>query len=60
MISDVLHEAIEGIDHYLNDECYDTLYAGDLRKHIVDVRDAMEKVRQELDTIPEERADKED
>ena len=60
MISDVLFEAIEGINHYLNDECYNSLYASDLRKRIIEVRDAMNKLRQELDTIPEEREDKED
>ncbi len=60
MIRDVLSEATEEIDRYLNDECYNSRYTGDLRKRIIAVRDAMDKLRQELDTLPDEREEKED
>ena len=50
MISDVLFEAIEGIDHYLNDPAFDDMYDGEMRERILTVRLAMEKLRIWLDT----------
>ncbi len=60
MISDVLSVAIEGIDRHLSDECNNTLYTGDLRVRIIEMRNAMDELRRELDAIPDERLDKED
>ncbi len=60
MISDVLFVAIEGIDRYLSDECNNTLYTGDLRVRIIEMRNAMDELRRDLDAIPDERLDKED
>ncbi len=52
MISDVLFEAVEQIDQYLNDPGYDDMYSGDLRKRIMSLREKMDAVRVALDTPP--------
>lgn len=52
MISDVLHEAVNEIDRYLNDPVFATSYTGELRDHIVKVRDEMHSLRAELDAPP--------
>ncbi len=51
MISDVLSDAIREIDRYL-DECQN-LYAGPVRERIIEVRDIMPELRDELDTVPD-------
>jgi len=51
-ISDVLFDAVEEINRYLDDPCYNNMYSGDLRKRIIAIRDAMESIRKELDTPP--------
>lgn len=50
MISDVLSEAVNEIDRYLND--FSNIYGGDLRARIVKVRDDMHSLRAELDAPP--------
>ncbi len=50
MISDVLFDSIERIDWFLGE--YKNVYTGDIRKRIMDVRDAMDALRAELDTVP--------
>jgi len=52
MISDVLSEAVEKIDHYL--KYYDYVYLGELREHIIKLRNDMDAVREELDKMPAE------
>jgi hypothetical protein len=51
MISDVLFEAVEGMDHYLNDsgQPYATWYSGDLRERLLALREQMNAIREELD-----------
>jgi hypothetical protein len=49
MISDVLYDAIEGLDHYLNDRTYDAVYTGELRQRIIALRDEMHALYEELD-----------
>lgn len=55
MISDVLFEAVEGLDYYLNEPVYDDIYSGELRAWILSLRSAMEDMRRELDNIPKNR-----
>jgi hypothetical protein len=50
MISDVLFEAVEHIDQYLN--AYEHLNKGEIRKRIVKLRDDMIALREELDEPP--------
>ena len=52
MISDILFDAIERIDWYLDE--YKDLYTGDIRARIIEVRDVMHELRDELDTLPDE------
>lgn len=52
MINDVLAEAIEQINVYLGPK-YTHVYTGKYLQ-IIKVRNAMENLRQELDTAPEE------
>ena len=49
MISDVLSDAISEIDRYLRE--YQDVYAGTIRESILEVRDIMHILRDELDTI---------
>ncbi len=51
MISDVLSDAISEIDRYLDE--YQNLYAGPVRDRIIEVRDIMHELRDELDTVPD-------
>ncbi len=51
MISDVLSDAISEIDRYLDE--YKDVYAGAIRERIIEVRDVMHELRDELDTIPD-------
>ena len=51
MISDVLHDAVSDLDHYLESETYRTVYTGDTRDKIIVVRNAMDALRRELDTL---------
>jgi hypothetical protein len=48
MISDVLAEAISGIDGYLHDPIYGRLYGGELRVRLLGLRRDMETMRREL------------
>lgn len=52
MISDVLFEAVQGLDEYLNNPSYDSMYEGEIRERIIKLRDAMDAVRVVLDTPP--------
>ena len=52
MISDVLADAIAEIDAYLGDPSFADVYQGALRTRILLVRQAMEDIREELDTPP--------
>lgn len=54
MISDVLFDAVEKIDGYLNTKTYDEVYQGEDRKEILDVRNRMEALRVKLDTPAKE------
>jgi hypothetical protein len=54
MISDVLADAIDQIDQYLRHPTYQAMYQGGLLTRIRLVLHAMEDLRQELDTPPEE------
>jgi hypothetical protein len=47
-ISDVLSEAVDGIDDYLADAFYQDLYKGDMAE-IQTVRESIEKLRAKLD-----------
>ena len=53
MISDVLHEAIENIDYYLNEDNCQIYSHGKIRDKIVKLRNDMEALRLELDKAPE-------
>jgi hypothetical protein len=48
MVSDVLFDAVEGLDLYLNAEEWDDIYQGGMRARIIVVRNAMEAIRAEL------------
>jgi hypothetical protein len=51
MVSDVLSEAIQGLDRYLKDEPpYNEAYTGELRRRIVKLRNDMDALRVELDS----------
>ena len=50
MISDVLFEAVQEINYYLNEPTFAKAYNGDLRARIVKLRDEMDAMRTELDT----------
>jgi hypothetical protein len=50
MISDILSEAVDQIDQYLN--YYEHVYAGELRKRIIKLRNDMSALRNELDEPP--------
>lgn len=55
MISDVMFEAVEQINSYIDDgagETARTWYSGELRERIVALREVMDALRQELDTPP--------
>jgi hypothetical protein len=53
MISDVLAEAVDGLDCYLNDPTWNRAYCGDFREKIVRLRNEAEYIRVILDTPPE-------
>jgi len=48
MISDVLAEAVQGIDGYLHDPVYRRLYGGELRGRLLALRNDMDAMRREL------------
>lgn len=52
MISDVLHDAVDGLDDYLGDPLYDTMYSGELRDRLIKLRNEMSELREELDHPP--------
>jgi hypothetical protein len=49
MISDILFETVEGLDHYLNDPVFERTYRGELRERIIKLRNEAEKLQIELD-----------
>lgn len=51
MISDILSVAVGEIDTYLASEVYDDIYAGPMRARIEWLRNAMDDVRRELDSL---------
>lgn len=52
MISDVLFKTIQDIKGYLNNNTYDNVYMGELRKRIESLVKEMEAIRVILDTPP--------
>jgi hypothetical protein len=54
MISDVLFDAVQDIDRYLSDPVFNETYQGSLRTRILLVRHAMDDLREELDTPPQD------
>ena len=52
MISDVLSEFVPEIDHYLNNEVYNTCYQGELRMAITELRDRARAIMVTMDTFP--------
>ena len=52
MISDVMHETVANLDHYLNDPVYAKTYTGELRQRILRLRNEAEGIRVLLDTPP--------
>jgi hypothetical protein len=57
MISDALSYAVQQIDSYLSNPVFRGAYQGGLRTRILLVRNAMEDLREELDTPDEEEAE---
>ena len=53
MISDVLSETVNSLDHYLNDTDYYDIYTGELRDRIVRFRNEAKAIRDFLDEPPE-------
>jgi hypothetical protein len=52
MISDVLSDAVNDVDSYLNNKTYKQMYSGSLREAVVDLRNRMQALRIYLDTPP--------
>jgi hypothetical protein len=50
MISDILAQAVDDLDHYLND--FDRTYTGELRDRIIRFRNEAEYLRSLLDVPP--------
>lgn len=51
MISDVLFDAAADLDYYLNDRTFASIYTGPLRERLVKLRNEMDAIRAELDSI---------
>lgn len=54
MISDVLSEAVDSMDRYLNDPVFKNVYDGELRKELLSLRNKMDSIRARLDMVPPE------
>lgn len=52
MISDVLADAVLGLDRYLDDPLYHSVYQGELRDELVALRGVLDAMRQRLDQPP--------
>jgi hypothetical protein len=52
MISYVLSEVVQEIDHYLNDESLNNTYEGELRTAITELRNQARAIMVTLDTFP--------
>jgi hypothetical protein len=52
MISDILSQMIDDLDHYLVNPDYDDTYKGELRERIIRLRGEAEYIRAVLDTPP--------
>jgi hypothetical protein len=52
MISDVLSDAVEEMDSYLNAMSYNKMYSGSLREAVVALRNQMQALRIYLDIPP--------
>ena len=52
MISDVLPQTVDDLDHYLNDSFWDKVYSGELRKRIIRLREEVDEVRVLIDATP--------
>ena len=50
MISDVLHQTIDDIEYYLNDQAFKDVYTGNLKEQIINLKTNMQIVQKELDT----------
>ena len=53
MISDVLSETVNSLDHFLNESDYYHIYTGELRDRIVQFRNEAKAIRDFLDESPE-------
>ena len=53
MISDVLSETVNSLDHYLNDPVYYNVYAGEIRDRILLFRKEAKAIQEFLDESPE-------
>ena len=49
MISEVLSETVNNLDHYLNETDYYDIYTGELRDRIVQFRNEAKEIRDFLD-----------
>lgn len=52
MISDVLSDAVHSINDYLENPTFANVYTGELREHVIKLRDEMTALRIVLDTPP--------
>jgi hypothetical protein len=52
MISDILDQAVDDLDHYLNDLNFDRAYTGELHDRIIRLRNEAEYLRGLLDVPP--------
>lgn len=55
MVSDVLVEAVDGLNRYLKEPTFRNVYAGKTRKRIETLIADMEALRVELDTLPQKK-----
>lgn len=52
MVSDVLFQAVQDLDHYLNDPVFANVYGGALRERLLRLRKEMQDIRMMLDSPP--------
>ncbi len=52
MISDILSQAVDDLDHYLSDPFWDRTHNGELRARIIRLRDEAEYIRVVMDAHP--------
>jgi hypothetical protein len=54
MISDILSQMVDDLDHYFRNPDFDHVYIGDTRERIIRLRDEADNIRAVLDTPPDE------